>query len=142
MKLCRTCNETRSKSEFGNRKASIDGLSPKCKECQKSYDKARLRDPKRMKMRRDYQKTESGKSAHSAACKRWVDKNLIKRAVHVITGNAIRSGALVKGPCEVCGSKVVNAHHDDYRYPVLVRWLCDIHHNEWHSENGEGKNAH
>jgi len=25
--------------------------------------------------------------------------------------------------------------------PLDVRWICDKHHNDWHSENGEGANA-
>ncbi len=141
MKLCRTCDTIKNKVEFGNRKASPDGLSPKCKLCQKKYDSARLKDPKRMKMRRDYQKTDNGKLAHSKACRKWVKKNEIKRAAHIIVGNSIKSGVLVKKPCEVCGEDIVNAHHDDYAHPLSVRWLCDVHHNEWHNENGEGLNA-
>lgn len=141
MKMCRTCNTTKPKSDFGNRKASPDGLSPKCKDCQKAYDSARLRDPKRMKMRSDYQKTDRGKLAHAKACRKWVANNEIKRSAHVIVGNAIRDGKLIKHPCEACGSKTVNAHHDDYAFPLNVRWLCDTHHNEWHRENGEALNS-
>ena len=141
MKHCNTCNTTKDDSEFHNRKASKDGLAARCKLCQREYDNSRLRDPKRMEMRRAYQKTESGKAAHSRATKKWVDKNTIKRAVHVITGNAIRNGKLEKQPCEVCGDSIVHAHHDDYAFPMQVRWLCNEHHNEWHRVNGEGANA-
>ena len=141
MKICGSCKIEKASSEFHNRSASKDGLTSKCKDCQREYDRARLRDPKRMKMRRDYQKTESGKAAHNAATKRWVERNAIKRAAHILTGNAIRDGRLLKEPCEVCGSEVVHAHHDDYAEPLSVRWLCDEHHNQWHMENGEGLNA-
>jgi ribosomal protein S27AE len=54
---------------------------------------------------------------------------------------AIKIESLKKEPCEVCGCEKVHAHHDDYDKPLNVRWLCTIHHNEWHSKNGEGKNA-
>jgi len=141
MKLCRTCNTEKDESEFHKRKASKDGLSPKCKKCAKDYDDARLRDPKRMEMRRQYQKTAKGKAAHSRACKNWVEKNQVKRSAHILVGNRIRSGELIKQPCEICGCKDVHAHHDDYAKPLEVRWLCDEHHNEWHRINGEGKNA-
>ena len=141
MKLCRTCNTEKNESEFHMRKASKDGLSPKCKACAKAYDDARLKDPKRMEMRRLYQKTEKGKEAHSRACKNWVEKNQVKRAAHILVGNRIRSGDLIKQTCEVCGCKDTHAHHDDYAKPLEVRWLCDEHHNEWHRINGEGKNA-
>ena len=49
------------------------------------------------------------------------------------TQNAIQSGLLVKGSCEVCGVAKVDAHHDDYRQPLMVRWLCPKHHYEHHS---------
>jgi len=142
MKHCNSCGNDKCESEFGKRAASIDGLSAKCKLCQKEYDKKRLRDPKRMAARRDYQKTAKGKIAHNAAAKRWVEKNIIKRSAHIMVGNAIKSGLLKRLPCEVCGNKNSHGHHDDYSKQLDVRWLCDFHHNEWHRENGEGLNAH
>lgn len=45
---------------------------------------------------------------------------------------AIDSGALVREPCEVCGSIAVDGHHDDYSRPLEVRWLCKRHHGEVH----------
>ena len=141
MKLCRTCNTEKEDFDFHKRKASKDGLAARCKACQKDYDNARLKDPKRMEMRRQYQKTEKGKAAHSRACKSWVEKNQVKRAAHILVGNRIRNGDLIKQPCEVCSCEIVHAHHDDYAKPLEVRWLCDEHHNEWHRMNGEGKNA-
>ena len=141
MKYCGTCKTEKPCSEFGARKASSDGLAHKCKQCQKEYDKSRLKDPKRMKARRDYQKTETGKARHKEATKRWVDRNTIKRAAHIIAGNAIRKGSIVRRDCEVCGKQNAEAHHDDYARPLDVRWLCVEHHNEWHRLNGEGANA-
>lgn len=143
MKHCNACNKTKEDFEFHKRKASKDGLAARCKSCQSDYDKARLRDPKRMKARRDYQKTERGKEAHKRATKKWIEKNAIKRAVHIITGNAIRDGILVKNNCEKCGrSSQIQAHHMDYAKPLDVTWLCADCHSEWHRLNGEGKNAH
>lgn len=141
MKFCNTCSAEKGDSDFHKRKASIDGLAARCKSCQREYDNKRLRDPKRMEMRRDYQRTEKGKDAHNKATKKWVEKNEIKRACHILIGNALRDGRLTRGRCEICGAHDVNGHHDDYAYPMKVRWLCDTHHNEWHRINGEGKNA-
>jgi hypothetical protein len=140
MKYCGKCKLTKEKTEFGKRKASADGLAAICKMCQKEYDSARLRDPKRMKARLEYQKTK-GKDKHLAATKKWVANNTVKRAAHMLVGNAIREGRLVKQSCEKCGNEKTNAHHDDYAKPLEVRWLCDDHHNEWHRINGEGLNA-
>lgn len=51
---------------------------------------------------------------------------------HDAVNNAVRHGRLVRGPCEVCGEKKVDAHHDDYTKPLDVRWLCRKHHLELH----------
>ena len=58
-------------------------------------------------------------------------KNHCHRSVH----KAIKTGQLVRMPCEVCGSKA-EAHHPDYSKPLNVMWLCRKHHSEWHKENG------
>lgn len=41
---------------------------------------------------------------------------------------AIRKGTLTRQPCEVCGATKVDAHHEDHRQPLRVRWLCRRHH--------------
>ncbi len=51
---------------------------------------------------------------------------------------AIKSGALVRQPCEVCGAEKVDAHHDDYSKPLDVRWLCRKHHLHHHRGAGSG----
>lgn len=45
---------------------------------------------------------------------------------------AIRFGLIQKGPCEVCGEKEVDGHHNGYDDPFDVRWLCKQHHIERH----------
>ena len=141
MKKCGTCKNVLENDSFGFRAASKDGLAAKCKKCQSEYDKKRARLPKRVKARLDYSKTVSGKEAGSRAKKAWADRNILKRAAHILTGNAIRSGKIAKEPCEQCGkSDLVHAHHDDYKQPLNVRWLCPVCHKEWHEINGSGKN--
>jgi hypothetical protein len=56
---------------------------------------------------------------------------------------AIARGSLIPQPCEICGftgrnavgNNSVQAHHDDYNKPLTVRWLCQVHHHEWHQTN-------
>ena len=60
------------------------------------------------------------------------EKELVKRRVRQIAQAAVKSGKLIRQPCECCGKKLVEAHHDDYAKPLEVRWLCKIHHRAFH----------
>lgn len=156
MKRCTRCGEEKDFTHFQIRRASKDGFTASCKSCLREYDKRRANNPKRVKARKDYAKTEAGKEAARRAsrnynknhplrryesCKKYKEKNKKKSQCHGIVAYAVRCGNLKREPCEVCGCAKSHAHHDDYDKPLDVRWLCDTHHNEWHVKNGEGKNA-
>jgi ribosomal protein S27AE len=64
--------------------------------------------------------------------KRWNEANPEKKRVHSIVAKAVRSGKLIRQPCEICGDQIVHAHHDDYSKPLEVRWLCPSHHSQHH----------
>lgn len=155
MKICGTCNIEKEDGDFHKRKASKDGLAARCKECQRQYDKARANDPERVKAREEYQKTPQGQAAVRRAKERWAlknkgkvaestkryrEKNPNKYRAHGIVAYAIKQGNLYPEPCEICGKKKTEAHHDDYSKPLNVRWLCSKHHKQWHTDNGEGAN--
>jgi ribosomal protein S27AE len=101
----------------------------------KKYDQQRAMDPDRVALRKRYAATPEGKEAGKRARKNWQERNILKRAAHIVVGNSVREGKLVKQPCEVCGKKKVQAHHDDYSKPLLVRWLCTKHHAEHHRKD-------
>ena len=143
-KKCGKCKKDKHVDMFGNRAASNDGKAAICKECQKEYDRKRANLPHRVKARIDYSKTEEGKAAGARAKKAWDERNVIKKSASVMVGNAVRDGKIIKPElCESCNSKpgLLHGHHDDYAYPLVVRWLCPGCHNKWHKENGEGLNA-
>lgn len=61
----------------------------------------------------------------------------LQQKARAAVSRAIASGALIRQPCEVCGTQPAQAHHDSY-YPdkwLVVRWLCPKHHRAWHDEN-------
>jgi len=62
----------------------------------------------------------------------WRRQHPDRYLAHLAVQKALVSGELVKGVCEVCGSTSVDAHHDDYRAPLKVRWLCRRHHVRLH----------
>jgi Zn finger protein HypA/HybF involved in hydrogenase expression len=149
---CAKCNQEKDSTEFyANDKT--------CKECRKAlvranrakkidyyreYDKKRANDPKRVKARAEYIKTDAGKAASNKAKRKWAERNAIKYGASTIVGNAVRDGKLIKPEyCEDCGCKPerLHGHHDDYAKPLDVRWLCPQCHSNWHKENGPGLNA-
>lgn len=79
--------------------------------------------------------------APETAQTRWNNSNRHKLAAHAAVRQALRTGDLKRGRCEVCGSFRVEAHHEDYAAPLVVVWLCRSHHQQWHAalrkiENG------
>ena len=70
---------------------------------------------------------------HTAQWK-WNEANGHKLQTHPAVRVALRQGKLKRGKCEVCGSLRVDAHHDDYRQPLKVRWLCRRCHQKLHAE--------
>lgn len=151
MKKCFKCGKAKPLSAFYAHKRMSDGHLNKCKACTKNdalvhrinnleivreYDKERSKLPHRVKARKKiaerWKADPKLKKRRNKLHRLWAEKNSIKRAAHVMTGNAIRDGRLIKKPCEVCGKKKVEAHHDDYLKPFDVRWLCKKHHTEAH----------
>lgn len=46
---------------------------------------------------------------------------------------ALKSGHLIKQPCEECGQiEGVDGHHPDYDKPLDIIWLCRLHHAREH----------
>jgi hypothetical protein len=70
--------------------------------------------------------------AHQRDSKTWVLRNREKASAHWKLKNAIRTGALTRKPCGLCGSENAHAHHSDYSKPLEVQWLCHAHHMEKH----------
>ena len=138
-KKCFKCKVELPLSDFYKHKLMKDGRLNKCKACAKkdamnyrldNIDRIRAYDRKRgNRQSRDYL------VAYRAA---YPNKY---RAVGIVN-HAVRDGRLFKEPCEVCGAEIsVHAHHDDYLKPLNIRWLCAVHHGQWHAKGREGENG-
>ena len=56
---------------------------------------------------------------------RFPERVKARKQVH----NAKKSGRLIPGHCEICGTDDnIQAHHPDYLKPLEVMWLCPEHH--------------
>lgn len=138
MKTCFKCKVKKPLTEFYKHREMADGHLGKCKPCARGYatkhrgeniDAIRANDKIRHKGRNP-----------SAYIKEWRRRFPNKYKAEYTIGNAIRAGLIERQPCEICGAEKSHAHHDDYSKPMQVRWLCAVHHKEWHTKNGEGKN--
>ena len=129
-KICTDCRKRRPIAEFSPR---YGVRRARCARCSAKYEQRRRTDPvwsSRFKIaerkrnrtleRRTYDKT-----------RKLGQSTLIRRA-HYAVNNALTRDKLKRKPCEVCGNKKSQAHHDDYSKPLVVRWLCQVHHSEHH----------
>ena len=136
-KTCTECGGEKPPTEFY-------GKDSNCKECRKAkvrayrqanieavkaYDRERGRDEKRRSAVKE-RRPRYREKHNEVYAKAWIAKNPEKRKAHGAVWSAIRSGKLIKQPCEVCGEIKVEAHHDDYTKPLDVRWLCPAHHGK------------
>jgi hypothetical protein len=147
-KVCRTCEIEQRAMDYYRQPSGTFMLD--CKACWRAkvranrlaniehyreFDRQRANLPHRVDAREAYSQTERGRQASSAAKRRFVERNPLKKAASTAVNNAVRDGRLSKQPCEVCGKAQAQAHHDDYSKPLDVRWLCTTHHAEWHKHN-------
>tara|TARA_R110002049_G_scaffold111950_2_gene261288 strand:- start:1765 stop:2184 length:420 start_codon:yes stop_codon:yes gene_type:complete len=138
MKKCFKCNVEKPLSSFYKHRQMKDGHVNKCKECNKD-DVAKHRINNLDKIR-EYDRARGNRQDPNYIIE-WKKKYPKKYKAHCMVNNQKRAGNLHQEPCEVCGSEKSVAHHDDYDKPLNVRWLCQAHHKQWHSKNGEGASA-
>ena len=138
-KKCFKCEEVKPLTDFYKHPSMSDGRVNKCKECNKK-DVSKNRGDK-IEFYREYDR-KRGNRQDPSYTPEYRAKYPNKYKAHTMVNNAIRDGRLFKMSCEKCNeTKAVHAHHDDYLKPLNVRWLCAVHHKQWHEENGEGLNG-
>lgn len=124
---CKACkrNKAHQKSiEEGRRYKHDDGRNPNCTRCGKEKKGSYVLDSFCSSCKLYYKKLRKPY---------MTEEQKFKEAVRKLTNSKIRSGHLIRQPCEVCGTEEkIEAHHDDYMKPLDVRWLCKKHHQEHH----------
>jgi len=82
-------------------------------------------------------KAMSLKKKNKEKFQKYLSKYPNRHEVRMQTNNAIDKGLIVRAKnCENCGgSENIEAHHDNYNYPLNIKWLCKNYHASWHCEN-------
>lgn len=126
---CPDCSTEKPLSEFNRDRSRPLGYQNICKACQKVRINAW-----RARAMADPIMAERIRRRNNAATKHYRHNpvNADKIAAHQMVNAAIRLGILTAKPCEKCGATPSDAHHDNYRKPLDVRWLCRRHHKEHH----------
>lgn len=132
-KKCFKCRRTKLIDDFYKHPKMADGHLGKCKACTKKDVSDRYASPWGREKCLNYEKKRWKLPARRAKAmeyqRRRREKFPGKERARTAVANAIRDGRLVRLPCEICGGNA-QAHHDDYRRPLVVRWMCFKHHRE------------
>jgi hypothetical protein len=135
-KICRKCGRDLPLSEYYTHKAMLDGHLNICKDCVKArminyrkenIDKVRAYDMERAN-------TQHRKDLRYAITKKRRKEVKGYQKCHNAIAKAIRRGDIKRFPyCQVCGHICrTEAHHNDYRFPFDVVWLCSSCHSQYH----------
>jgi hypothetical protein len=130
MKTCFKCKVAQSLDQFYAHPMMADGRLGKCKECTKKDvrdNRARRRD-----YYNEYDRARAKLPAKRESLRRSIKKHHHKEVTRRKTWAAIKSGRLIRQPCQVCGATKSEGHHPDYSDPLNVLWLCRAHHVQEH----------
>jgi hypothetical protein len=123
---------------LASRKASWRALS--AEERERKNRQRRLRYAQEGPQARERARVRSAEKRQrnpAAVARSEARRDPVRLRAKQLVRNAIRRGDLTRKPCEVCGDRA-QAHHDDYSKPLVVRWLCTVHHGYEHRKEANG----
>ena len=101
-------------------------------EVRRVVDSARRHPERKRRNTQSYLHSAKGKLMLSKKGRRRTLRYPEKLKANYTVQTALLNKSLRRKPCERCGEKKAEAHHDDYSQPLNVRWLCWKHHQEHH----------
>ena len=128
-KKCFKCSRLLPLCDFYVHEQMKDGRLGKCKDCTRA-DVTRNRDA-RIDEARAYDRARGNRQGPEYL-REYRKRNKEKDRAHRLLNYAVRTGKITKKPCEVCGDKRTQGHHDNYEAVYDVRWLCSKHHRQHH----------
>jgi hypothetical protein len=102
-----------------------------CADTKDQHSKLTRAEKERIYSRDRYRSDPSRAKGYTA---NYARNNRRARYCNLLVHLALKSGKLIRQPCEVCGAVKTDAHHDDYSQPLAVRWLCRSHHKKHHAK--------
>lgn len=132
MRKCTICKKEKPPSGFYIQHNRGGTLTAWCKDCKRlKYRKQRENFPEAFK-RKEAKYYKKNKKRILKVRQNWYKNNKEKVLAHRAVVQAVYKGVLIKTPCEKCGEKQVQAHHEDYEQPLKVNWLCRRCHMRLH----------
>lgn len=132
--LCKSCTIEKDQSFFYPRNKST------CKKCVIKRGVEQDRANPAAKAARQLKTRIKNREKYNAYYRTWYAKNGRSRTpekqyAHYRVSVAIKKGELVRPTvCVECLSQArIEAHHDDYNKPLMVRWLCNRCHRKIHT---------
>jgi hypothetical protein len=131
-KICFRCNIEKPIEKYYTAKGMRGGRLNKCADCCKKESNARRYGLKREDILA-YDRQRSKRKVFKPS-KIYRASNPEKYRAHNLAQR------IPMRPCEVCGdTKRIHRHHDDYSKPLEVRFLCSLHHRQYHSRSKNDK---
>ena len=110
-----------------------DGVHSWCRYCQSAYSrKYREKNP-------EWKKMDNKRNAIliNELVREWQKSNPEAMKAIRIIAKAIKQGKIIRGPCvinnKICSKGKAHGHHEDYKKPLEVDWLCAKHHKRLHA---------
>jgi hypothetical protein len=139
MKVCKWCGVEKPLTDFSKHKMMADGHLNRCKSCCGVYRRAHRKTEKGRAVRRKEKRNPEWSRRYKKSAKGIAAAKRYKMPKHRVDAAnavkyAVKTGKLVRQPCEVCGAEKVEAHHWSYEreHRLDVKWLCQTHHREEH----------
>lgn len=136
MKECFKCHQVKPLAEFYQHRRMADGHLNKCKACTRvdALMHRALNMERRLEYERRRNRSEHRRRDRRRRNTRYRRAHPEREAAYGAVYGAVRAGRLTKpSACQGCGRNVhLHAHHEDYRQPLNVVWLCARCHAEHH----------
>lgn len=123
LRRCCRCGIVKWLSEFRRHRANVGGHVPWCKGCTQPDKPLTARG---QMQERAYASLPQARQLHTAAAMRYQRAYPERTAANKALRYAVRTGRVNKPDrCSECGLEgKTHGHHDDYRKPLEVVWLC------------------